>query len=314
MAARPVIIDCDPGVDDAIALMVALASPALAVQAIVTVAGNVPLALTQRNARQICTLMGRRDVPVYGGCPRPLLRSPITATEIHGTTGLGEVTLPAPAVPLQARHGVTYLMDACTQAQAPITLATLGPLTNLAVALVQCPAIAESIDQVVVMGGGIGQGNITPVAEFNIYADPHAAQIVFAAGLPITLIGLDVTHQVLTTDDRLACLRAVGNSVSTVAADLLTPYGHHDREQLGLAGAPLHDPCVIAYLLQPDLFTGYPAQVTVETDSPLTLGQTVVNTRCDASSPPSVQVMHQVDADGVYDLIVQQLAGLSPRA
>lgn len=312
MPPRPLIIDCDPGVDDAIALMVALTAPELAVEAIVAVAGNVPLGLTERNARQICTLMGRPDVPVYAGCPRPLLRSPIAAPEVHGITGLKGATLPDPAQPCQTTHGVTYLMAALSQAPAPLTLATLGPLTNLAVALIQRPELTEKIAEVVMMGGGIRQGNVTPVAEFNIYADPHAAQVVFAAGVPITLIGLDVTHQVLTTPERLARLRAMGNPVSAVAADLLTHYGHLDREQLGLPGAPLHDPCVIAYLLRPDLFAGYPAQVTVETDSPLTLGQTVVNDRDLPSHQPPVNVIHQVDAAGVYDLICQHLALASP--
>ncbi len=303
-----VIIDCDPGVDDAIALMVALSSAALELKAITTVAGNVPLALTQANARKLCTLMGREDVPVYAGCPRPLVRSPITAEAIHGITGLEGTTLPEPTVPLQAQHGVAYLIDAFTQAPAPITLATLGPLTNLAAATVQCPDILTNMAEVVMMGGGITQGNVTPVAEFNVYADPHAARVVFESGVPITLISLDVTHQVLTTPDRLARIRALGNPVSTVAADLLTYYGHRDREILALASAPLHDPCVIAYLLQPDLFSGYPAQVTVETDSPLTLGQTVVNRRTLLPHRPPVNVIDHVDADGVYDLILQHLA------
>jgi purine nucleosidase len=314
MSPRPLLIDCDPGVDDAIALMVALAAAeALDVKGIITVAGNVPLSLTEANARRICTLMGRLDIPVYAGCPRPLLRSPVTATDIHGITGLEGATLPEPGMPLQSRHGVTYLMETLIQAPVPVTLATLGPLTNLAIALIQAPHLRDHIAEVVVMGGGMARGNITPVAEFNIYADPHAAQVVFQAGLPLTLIGLDVTHQVLTTPERLERLRALGNPVSRVAADLLSHYGQRDRERLGLAGAPLHDPCIMAYLLQPELFAGFSASVTVETDSPLTLGQTVVNRRmAEAStlSGPKVKVMDRVDAAGVYDLILRSLARL----
>ncbi len=300
------MIDCDPGVDDAIALMVALGSDRLAVQGIVTVAGNVSLALTQRNARQICTLLGRTDVPIYGGCPRPLVRSPISAADVHGESGLQGATLPEPTVPLQQAHGVAYLINTLLEAPAPLTLATLGPLTNLAVALVQCPEIAEQIAQVVVMGGAIAQGNITPVAEFNLYADPHAAQVVFSASLPLTLMPLDITHQVLTTPERLGQIRTLGTPVATVAADLLSFYGQQDRDRHGLAGAPLHDPCVIAYLLRPDLFQGQAAQVAVELASPLTLGQSVVTP--DPHSP--ITVLTEVDGDGVFELILAHIAAV----
>ncbi|MGD1904514.1 MAG: nucleoside hydrolase [Leptolyngbyaceae cyanobacterium] len=308
MPRRPIIIDCDPGVDDAIALMLALRSPELEVQAITTVAGNVPLDLTQRNARQICELLDRRDVPVYAGCPRPLIRSLVTAEAVHGNTGLNGITLPEPALPLQAQHGVSHLIEALQQAPAPITLATLGPLTNIAVALIQCPQIRDSIAEIVTMGGAVTRGNITPVAEFNLYVDPHGARVVFEAGIPITMLSLDVTHQVLTTPERLAQLQALGTPISQVAVVLLTPYGDRDRAQLGLTGAPLHDPCVIAHLLRPDLFTTYDAEVTVETNSPLTLGQTVVNPRPTAALTNPVKVAHRVNADGIYQLLQDRLA------
>ncbi len=308
MSRRPVIIDCDPGVDDAIALMLALRSPELDIQAIVTVAGNVPLVLTQRNARQLCELMGRLDVPVYGGCPRPLVQPLVTAEAVHGSTGLNGITLPEPTLPLQANHGVSYLIEALRNASAPLTLATLGPLTNIAAAIIQCPQILDSVVEIVMMGGAIARGNITPVAEFNIYVDPHAARVVFEAGVPITMLSLDVTHQVLTTPERLAQLRALGTPLSQVAADLLTPYGASDRTALGLTGAPLHDPCVIAYLLKPELFTTYNAEVLVETDSPLTLGQTVVNPRRAPSIQHPVQVADTVDAAGIYQLLQTRLA------
>jgi purine nucleosidase len=306
MTDRPIIIDCDPGVDDAIALMLALGSPALAIQAITTVAGNVPLSLTQRNARQICELMGRFDVPVYGGCPRPLVRSLVTAEAVHGTTGLNGITLPDPTLPLQTQHGVSYLIEALQQTPTPVTLATLGPLTNVAAAIIQCPQILDAVAEIVIMGGAVTRGNITPVAEFNLYVDPHAARVVFESGVPLTMLSLDVTHQVLTTPERLAQIRAIGTHLSQVAADLLTPYGASDLQHLGLTGAPLHDPCVIAYLLQPELFTTYDAEVTVETDSPLTLGQTVVNPRRAITHP--VQVADTVDAPGIYQLLQACLA------
>ena len=305
MAVKPIIIDCDPGVDDAIALMLALRSPELAVQAITVVAGNVPLALTQRNARQICELLGRSDLPVYAGCPRPLVRSLITAEDIHGKTGMEGATLPAPTMSLQATHAVNYLTDTLRTTSEPLTLATLGPLTNLAVALIQTPEIVQGIERIVMMGGGITHGNITPVAEFNIYVDPHAAQVVFDAGIPITFISLDITHQVLTTPTRLEAIRAFNNPVSDVAASVLGHYGKVDEERLGTIGAPLHDPCVIAYLLRPELFTTYRGQVQVELNSSLTLGQTVVSR--DAGEKTWVDIVDTVKAAGVYELLTQVL-------
>ncbi|MGD1860500.1 MAG: nucleoside hydrolase [Leptolyngbyaceae cyanobacterium] len=304
--AKSIIIDCDPGVDDAIALMLALRSPELVVQAITTVAGNVPLALTQRNARQICELLERPDVPIYAGCPRPLVRSPITAEDIHGKTGLEGATLPTPSLPLQSTHAVRFLIDALQSAAAPLTLATLGPLTNIAVALIQPPEIVHGIERIVMMGGGVTHGNITPVAEFNIYADPHAAQVVFESGIPITCLSLDLTHQVLTTPERLATIRQIDNPVSQVAAAMLSHYGKADEAKLGTVGAPLHDPCVIAYLLRPDLFRASPGQVQVELCSPLTLGQTVVNLQLSAEQM-NTEIVETVDAEGIYKLLTQRL-------
>lgn len=307
MAVTPLIIDCDPGVDDAIALMLALRSPELSIQGITVVAGNVPLPLTQRNARQICDLMARQDIPVYAGCPRPMLRSLVTAEEVHGKTGLDGATLPPPRLSLQADHAVAYLIKTLRAAATPVTLATLGPLTNLAIAIIQAPDILENIQQIVAMGGGITQGNITPVAEFNIYVDPHAAQVVFDASVPITLISLDVTHQVLTTPDRLASLRAIPTAAAQIAADLLGHYGKADEARLGTPGAPLHDPCVIAYLLNPDLFTQTSGTVQVELTSPLTLGQTVVHTPSPPSAAP-ITLVTGVEATGIYELLMARIS------
>jgi len=313
MAGNPVIIDCDPGVDDAIALMLALTSPELAVQAITVVAGNVPLSLTQRNARQICELMGRLDVPVYAGCPRPLVRSLLTAEDVHGRTGLDGATLPEPTLPLQSTHAVSYLLTALRSASQPVTVATLGPLTNLAVLLIQAPELADKIDRIIMMGGGITEGNITPVAEFNLYVDPHAAEVVFAAHVPITLLSLDVTHQVLTTPERLAALEAVGTPASQVAVNILSHYGKADKERLGGLGAPLHDPCVIAYLLRPDLFTTTAGSIQVETQSSLTLGQTVFTPTQRGDRAP-VTLVTAVQAQGIYDLLIHHLSRQSATA
>ncbi|MGJ3254572.1 MAG: nucleoside hydrolase, partial [Elainellaceae cyanobacterium] len=253
MTSRPIIIDCDPGVDDAIALLLAFASPELEILGITTVAGNVPLSLTQTNARKICELATRPNIPVYAGCPRPIVRSLTTAEDVHGHTGLDGTHLPEPQIPLQAQHAVPFLIETLLSAETPITLVALGPLTNLAIALIQEPRIIPNIQGIALMGGAIAQGNITSSAEFNMYVDPHAAHIVFASGIDITMIGLDITHQVLTTPDRLDAIRAISTPVSTVAADLLAHYGAYDMKQYGFAGGPLHDPNVIAYLIQPDL-------------------------------------------------------------
>ena len=306
MTGQPIIIDCDPGVDDAIALMLALRTPELLVQGITVVAGNVPLALTQRNARQMCELMERPDLAVYAGCPRPMVRSLITAENIHGKTGLDGATLPDPTMLLQTTHAVNYLITTLQTVSEPITLATLGPLTNLAVAIIQAPDIVANIKQIVMMGGGITCGNITPFAEFNMYVDPHAAHVVFASGVSITLISLDVTHQVLTTPERLAAMQSVGTSVSQVAVDILSHYGKADEARLGKIGAPLHDPCVIAYLLRPDLFETESGDVKIEISSPLTLGQTIVSSSKSGDRQP-VTIVTEVDAQGVYDLLIKHL-------
>ena len=307
-AARPtpLIIDCDPGVDDAVALMVALNSSRFSVLGITAVAGNVPLRLTEYNARRLRTLLTRPDVPVFAGCPRPLIRALVTAEEIHGATGLDGAELPEPDGELASQHAVSFLIDTLSAAPEPVTLACTAPLTNLAVALIQRPEIASGIREVVIMGGGVNRGNVTPVAEFNFYADPHAARVVFESGLPITLVPLDVTHQVLVTDEVIGDIRAIGNPVSLAAAVLLSYYGSVRRPSP--AGAPLHDPCVIAWLLRPDLFGGFPAEVRIETDSALTLGQSVVNRRRVPENRTPVTVLDTVDAVGVLELIRAHLA------
>lgn len=311
MTPRPLIIDCDPGVDDAIALLLAFASPAeFDLLGITTVAGNVPLALTAANARRICHLAQRTDVPVYAGCPRPLLRSLVTAEDIHGSTGLGAGLLSEPTMPLQTQHAVAFLIEQLTTAATPIILATLGPLTNLAVALIQCPAIARGIDQVVMMGGALGPGNVTPAAEFNVYVDPHAAKVVIDAGLPLTMLGLDVTHQVVTTPDRLAALENLGTPVGKTAADLLRPYGQLDCDRHGLAAPPLHDPCVIAYLLRPELFTGRPMRLAVETEGALCLGRTVANAYPPPATPTNATVIETAHAEGIYALLTERIGKL----
>lgn len=307
--ARPIIIDCDPGADDAIALFLAFAFPnELNVLGITTVAGNVPLSLTQTNARKICELAGQPTVPVFAGCPRPLLRPLITAEEVHGKTGLDGIELPRPTLPLQPEHAVQFLTRRLLNANEPITLATLGPLTNLAVALIQQPAIAQQIQEVVVMGGAVTQGNITPSAEFNFYVDPHAAQVVLSAGLPLTLVTLDVTHQAIATPARMQAIAAINNAVSRATTGLLKHYGEYDMQRYGTVGAFLHDPCVIAYLLRPELFTTRSTYVEVELASALTLGRTVVDLWRSTPHSPNVKLVETIDTEGFFHLLGQALS------
>ncbi len=302
------LIDCDPGVDDAIALLLAFGSPELNLLGITTVGGNVPLVHTQTNARKICELALVRDIPVAAGCGRPLVRSRVTTAEyVHGETGLGQMAFPPPTLPLSPQHGVDFLIDRLMTAAEPIAVATLGPLTNLAVALVKTPEIATKIQSLTVMGGAMTYGNITPSAEFNFYCDPHAAQVVFEAGLPVTMIGLDVTHQAIATPDRLARIRAVGDPIGTTVATLLEQYSHHDMAHYGLAGAPLHDPCVVAYLIDPTLFKTRRCFVEIETQSAMSLGRSIVDWSGVSGQMPNVEVVSEIDSDGFYVLLVDRL-------
>lgn len=310
MNNRQLIIDCDPGVDDAIALLLAFASAELYLQGITTVAGNVPLSSTHANARKICELAGRLYVPVYAGCQRPLLRPLATAEHVHGESGLQGVHLSDPRMPLQPKHAVDFLIETILTASEPITIAALGPLTNLAIALRKEPRIAEHIAELVMMGGAVTQGNVTPSAEFNIYVDPHAAHIVFTSGIQQTLIPLDITHQVLTTSQHLDAFRAMNTPIGHAVADLLAFYGKAELERFDGKGSPLHDPCVIAYLIRPDLFTSEPLYVEVETQSEITLGRTVVDVWRSTNIAPNVNVVRTVDVDGFYNLLIQRLSTL----
>lgn len=312
MAPRPIIIDTDPGQDDAIAILLALASPEVDVLGITVVAGNVPLKLTEMNARKICELAGKPETKVFAGCARPMMRSLVTAEEVHGKTGLDGPELPDPAMALQDQHAVDWLVETL-RAAAPggITLCTLGPLTNVAAALVKAPDIAGKIAEIVMMGGGFFEGgNVTPAAEFNIYVDPHAAHVVLSSGVKITMHPLDVTHKALMTRTWIDSLKALGNRTGAAAAAMLDFYERFDMEKYGEDGGPLHDPCVLAFLLQPDLFQGKDCNVQVETGSELTMGMTVVDWWGVSGKPANCHVINQIDAAGFYSLIHDRLARL----
>ena len=311
--ARRIIIDTDPGIDDAVAILLALAAPEeLDVLGIVAVAGNLPLAQTERNARRVCELAGRADISVYAGCARPLRRPLATAEHIHGETARDRLLLPEPIMALQPQHGVDFLIETFrAEAAGTITLCVLGPMTNMAMALVKAPEIAERIGELVVMGGAcFALGNVTPAAEFNIHVDPEAAAIVLDSGIPITMIPLDVTQQVLTTPKRLTALRGLGNRCGSAVAALLAAFERKRRANFGTRGGALHDPCVIGYLLRPALFGGREVNVAIETQSPLTLGMTVVDWWGVTGRKANVRLMNTIDASGFYDLMTERLARL----
>ena len=311
-ATHRIIIDTDPGQDDAVAILLALASPELDVLGITAVAGNVPLALTEKNARKICELAGKPGTPVYAGAVRPLVRQLVTAEEVHGQTGLNGPVLPDPVMPLQAQHAVDFIVETLMrEPSGAVTLCTLGPLTNVAMALIREPRIAPRIREIVLMGGGFFEGgNVTPAAEFNIYVDPHAADIVFRSGIPLVMMPLDVTHKALTTKKRIEAFRALGTKVGIATAEMLEFFERFDEEKYGTDGGPLHDPCVIAYLLKPELFKGRHCNVSVETASELTVGMTVVDWWGVTKRARNATVMRDIDHDGFFALLVERLGRL----
>lgn len=310
---QKIIIDTDPGQDDAVAILLALASPdEFEVLGIVAVAGNVPLHRTALNARKIMHLAGCTDIGVYAGCPRPMSRELVTAEHVHGPTGLDGPSFPDPTVPLRDQHGVDFLVETLAASEeGSITLCVLGPLTNIAMALVKAPSIAGQIRQIVMMGGAYFEvGNISPAAEFNIFVDPEAADVVLRSGIPITMVPLDLTHKILVTEPRIDRFRALGNRSGAAVADMLTFSQHFDLQKYGWSGAPLHDPCVIAYLLKPELFQGRTINVTVETMSPLTRGMTVADWWQITDRPRNVLYLKDADAEGFFDLLIDRLARL----
>ncbi|GCE82667.1 nucleoside hydrolase [Komagataeibacter diospyri] len=312
MDVQKIIIDTDPGQDDAIAIMMALASPDLKVLGLSTVAGNVPVSQTATNACKILELAERPDIPVHAGCATPLRRTPITAEHVHGRTGMDGPDLPQPTRPPQAGHAVDFLIDTIRAHPAgSITVVTLGPMTNLAVALIKAPDIAPRIRQVVSMGGAYSEcGNITPNAEFNIFADPDAADIVLRRQIPLTLVPLDITHQFLISPSRLASLRALPGRCAQAAVSMLGFSERFDLEKYGWDGAPLHDPCTIGWLLAPDLFAGRMVNVSVEVDSPLMQGATAVDWWQVTDRPHNALFLREVDSAALWKVVLARLSRL----
>ena len=313
MTARKIIIDTDPGQDDAVAILLALASPdEIDVLGITAVAGNVPLSLTSKNARIVCELAGKADTKVFAGCDRPLGRKLVTAEHVHGQTGLNGPVLPDPVMPLQEQHAVDFIIDTLRAHDAgTVTLCPLGPLTNIAMAFEKAPDIVEKVQEIVLMGGAYFEvGNITPAAEFNIYVDPQAAHIVCTSGAPIVVMPLDVTHKALVTKPRNDAFRAIGNQVGIAVAEMTDFFERFDKEKYGSNGAPLHDPCVTAYLIRPELFSGRHINVEIETHSELTMGMTVADRWRVTDRAPNAMFMGEIDADGFFALLTERLARL----
>jgi purine nucleosidase len=312
--ARKIIIDTDPGQDDAVAILLALGSPAeLDVLGIVAVAGNVGLAQNAQNALKVVELSGRTDVKVYAGCAGPFRRKLVTAEYVHGKTGLDGPTLPDPKQKLEDQHGVDFIIDTIRrEPEHTVTLCALGPLTNLGMAFVKAPDIVPRIQEIVLMGGGLFEGgNTTPAAEFNIYVDPEAADVVFHSGVPIVQAPLDLTHFMRATRVRTQRFRDLGNRTGVATAEMLDFFERFDEAKYGWDGAPLHDPCVIAYLLKPELFQTKHVNVAIETSSELTRGMTVVDWWGVTGRAKNVQYMRSGDADGFFELLFERLATLA---
>lgn len=312
--ARKIIIDTDPGQDDAVAILLALASPELEVLGLSVVAGNVPLHHTTRNALALCELAGRPDLAVHAGAEAPLARKLVTAEHVHGKTGLDGVTLPQPRMALAPGHAVDFLIETLRREPAgTVTLVPIGPLTNIALAFQRAPDIIPRVQEIVLMGGACFEvGNITPTAEFNIYVDPEAASQVFASGAPLTVMPLDVTHKALTSRAWVERMRAMGR-IGQAVASWTDFYERFDREKYGSEGAPLHDPCTIAWLLEPELFAGRFINVEVETRGEYTLGMTVADWWRVSGRAPNATFIRDIDAEGFLALLTRRIGDLDRR-
>lgn len=304
---RRILIDCDPGLDDAAAILMALgARERLDLVAVTTVAGNVDLAAVTRNAAGLLALAGRGDVPLFAGCPRPLIGGGVRAGHVHGADGIGGVVLPDPSEPVRAEHAVDAIIRLARESgPGGLTLVPIGPMTNIACALTMAPDIAENLAEIVVMGGAaFVPGNVTPAAEFNVACDPHAARIVLESGVPVTVMPLDVTRKAVLTEERVAAIRALATRPAEALAAMLAEYRGNT------ARAVLHDPCTIAYLLAPDLFEGRTVAATVDTASAVSMGRLVADWNGATDGAQTVTVMTDLDDAGFYALLEECVARL----
>jgi pyrimidine-specific ribonucleoside hydrolase len=307
--ATEILIDCDPGHDDAMALLLALASPEVEVVGVTTVAGNTTLENTTANALRILELAGRGDIPVAAGADRPLLRVPVVASSVHGETGLDGPDLPPPAGAPVAAHAVDFLAERLTAGARPVTLVPTGPLTNVALLLARHPGVAGRIERIVLMGGAIAEGNVTPAAEFNIWADPEAAARVFESGIDMTMVGLDVTHRALMLPEHADRLRASGR-VGEVVAELWDFYQRHHTRVYDFPGTPVHDALALAHVVRGDLLTTRRRHVAIDCASELCRGRTVVDLWQVTGNEPNADVAVEVDGPAFLDLLVERISSL----
>jgi inosine/uridine nucleosidase len=305
------ILDCDPGHDDAVAIMLAAADPHLDLLAITTVAGNTTLDKATLNARRVCTIAGISGVPVAAGCDRPLVAELRIADDIHGASGLDGPAFGEPTVPLDGEHAVALMRRLLRDHPEPVTLVPTGPLTNIATLLRDHPSVIPKIREIVLMGGSTGRGNISPYGEFNIFVDPEAADLVFRSGLPVTMIGLNVTHQALVTPEVVARFQALGTPLAEACVELMTFFGSAYERVFGLPDPPLHDPIAVARLIDPAMVRCVAAPVAVELTGAHTRGATVVDLHHKTGEPDNAQVALHLDVDRFWDLVVGAVSSLS---
>ena len=305
MTPTPVLIDCDPGHDDAIALLLALASPELELLGVTTVAGNQTLEKTTANAIRVLEFAGRADIPVAAGAAGPFVRNPFVADYVHGETGLDGPDLPGPRGAPVDRHAVDFLADKIREAERGVTLIPVGPLTNVAFMLALHPDARP--ERIVLMGGAIAEGNVTPAAEFNIWCDPEAAERVFNSGIDVTMIGLDVTHKALFTQSHIGRLAGRAGEMVT---ELLRFYNRFHKDVYGFDGSPIHDAVAVAHVLNPDLVGTLKRNVEIDIDSELCRGRTVVDLWRRTEREPNARVGVEIDADGFLELLIQRINSL----
>ena len=309
MIKKKIIIDTDPGQDDAVALLLALASKELEILGITCVAGNVPLSLTSENARKILELTRYTEIPVFAGADRPIKRTLVTAEHVHGKTGIDGPVLEKPKIKLQSKEAIEFIIETIlSYPKDEITLCTLGPLTNIGLAFQREPRIKTLIKEIIMMGGGFFEGgNITPAAEFNIYVDPEAAAEVLDSGIPITMLPLDVTHKALTSRSRIESFRKIGNKAGIATAEMLDFFERFDVEKYGSEGGPLHDPNVITYLLRPQFYEGKYVNVEIEVGSDLTRGMTVVDWWNVTTRKKNVYYIDKVKDEEFFNFLIERI-------
>jgi inosine-uridine nucleoside N-ribohydrolase len=304
---QKIILDCDPGHDDALAILLAAKHPEIELLAITTVAGNQSLDKTTLNALKVCSLAGLYDIPIARGMSGPLVRAAKHAADIHGASGLDGPSIPDPSVEPVSQHAVDLIIDLLMHSDGDIVLVPTGPLTNIATAIQRQPAIVPKIKAISLMGGAIGVGNVTASAEFNIYFDPEAADIVFRCGRPITMVPLEVTHQALATPEIVARLRDEHRPIPTLAADLLVFFAETYYNVFGFPAPPLHDPCAVAAVFDPSIVKTSSMYVQIETQSELTIGRTVCDVYRTMGKDANVQVGYELDATRFWDVMVATL-------